>query len=326
MTKRTYKYAAFIIFAFAIATIAQACNESSASRNAHAGIIRLDTALDGNLMVDSIKGPMTDYMAMMGLDGDDLKGAMQTYKKTDAFKTFYPEVKRSLGSLAEVEKSLGLLNAKLSEAYTAVAPQKYYGIVSPYRQQIILADSATYIVLNHYLGPDNEIYESMPVYMKSMKKKERIPLDVAEALLRNAYPYRPAAGSTTLTRMIYEGALAHAVNDALEVSDIGSYNNWGAAENDFAAKHEPEIWKSLIVNDYLYSTDPVVAERLIADAPSAGIISGEVPAKIGRFIGYRIIDSYLANHGDVRPEQMLQPEFYNDSAVLIDSGYAPEKK
>ncbi len=325
MSNRKFKLPILLTAILLAGIFTQSCGDKTATPYPSAPITRLDKALADNLVVDSIKAPMADYMTMMGLDGNDLKGAMQTYRKTDAFKAFYPEVKKTLGELEETESALGTVNHVLSQSFPLASPQKYYGIVSPYRQQIILADSATYIVLNHYLGQDNDIYSGMPDYMKALKEKSRIPIDVAEALLRNAYPYRPNAGATTLNRLVYEGALAHAVSQAVPTIDIAAYNSWGKPENDFAVKNEPELWRALIVNDLLYSTDPTVGERLVADAPSSGVISGEVPAKIGRFIGYNIVDSYLSTHKDAKLEQLLQPEFYNNSSVLIDSGYVPEK-
>lgn len=325
MTKCKFKLSILLTATLIAGIFTQSCGDKTSTDNASTSITRLDTALADNLIVDSIKNPMNDYLTMMGLDGSDLKSATETYRKTEAFKTFYSEVKKTLGSLDETEKALGTVNHVMAQSFPNASPQKFYGIVSPYRQQIILADSATYIVLNHYLGQDNEIYEGMPAYMKALKEKSRIPIDVAEALLRNAYPYRPNAGATTLTRMIYEGAIAHAVAQAVPSIGITEYNAWGKPEDDFAVKNETELWRTLIVNDLLYSTDPTVGDRLVADAPSSGVISGEVPAKIGRYIGYKIVDSYLSNHKDAKLEQLLQPEFYNNSSVLIESGYAPEK-
>lgn len=71
---------------------------------------------------------------------------------------FEPEIEKAFSSTVQLEKRLGTLNANMSEQLPSLPSYSYYGILSPYRQQVILVDSVVFVALNHYLGSEHEAY------------------------------------------------------------------------------------------------------------------------------------------------------------------------
>ena len=45
------------------------------------------------------------------------------------------------------------------------------------------------------------------------------------------------------------------------------------------------------------------------------------PGRVGRFIGYRIVQAYLTRHPETKLNELLSPTFYTSSMTLPDSGY-----
>ena len=312
-----------ILISLVAAAFVTSCSSSGSNDVQPAEIVRLDHAVDDRIMADSLTGPLGVYMQMMGLDGSNVSASIDVYKSTEAFRVFNAAVQSGLPDLGEAELKLGEFDEKLGD-YPRVAARKYYGIISPYRQPIVLTDDATYIALNHYLGAGHDVYSGMPEYLRRLKNAERIPVDVAEARLSRDYPYEENSSSTALSRMVYEGALANAVIGLIPGVTIASYNSWDDDEADFVDENESRIWNVIVANDMLYSTDPAVGERLSAAAPSSSVISADVPARVGRYFGYEIVKAYLKAHPEATPESLLLPDFYNDSSVLIESGYVPQ--
>lgn len=312
-----------ILISLVAAAFVTSCSSSGSNDVQPAEIVRLDHAVDDRVMADSLTGPLGVYMQMMGLDGSNVSASIDVYKSTEAFQVFNAAVQSDLPDLGEAEQKLGEFDEKLGD-YPRVVARKYYGIISPYRQPIVLTDDATYIALNHYLGAGHDVYSGMPEYLRRLKNAERIPVDVAEARLSRDYPYEENSSSTALSRMVYEGALANAVIGSIPGVTIASYNSWDDDEADFVDENESRIWNVMVANDLLYSTDPAVGDRLSAAAPSSSVISADVPARVGRYFGYEIVKAYLKAHPEATPESLLLPEFYNDSSVLIESGYVPQ--
>ncbi len=286
-------------------------------------VVRLDRAVAKGEVEDSLIKPMSAYMEIMGLGGDDLESAVEAYSETRAFEVFYPDIENRLGDIEGVESSLAQLNDNIISTFTRIHPQRFYGIVSPYQNRIVTADSMTFIALNHYLGADYEGYASLPDYQRRLKYLQRIPIEVAEALIATAYPYMPSDDATLVDRLLYEGALANAVISLVPDVTIKDYLGWDDDGLSFAEKNEGDIWNIIVLRDYLYSSDPTVADRMIAPSPASQIISPDVPPRIGRYIGYRIVESYLKNKSTGNIERLLEPQFYHDSESFIDASYVP---
>lgn len=286
-------------------------------------IVRLDKVVAEGEVADSLAEPMSAYMEMMGLGGEEIDSAVDAYSKTRAFEVFYPDIESRIGNLEPIEKALAEMNGNIISTFTRIKPQRFYGIVSPYRNRIVTSDSLTFIALNHYLGADYEGYATLPDYQRKLKYAHRIPVETAEALVATAYPYQSTGNEPLVDRLLYEGALAKAVMTLVPGLTIKDYLGWSDEEMSFAEKNEGEIWNVVVLRDYLYSTDPTVAERMIAPSPASQIISQATPPRIGRYIGYRIVESYLKNKKDTDIEKLLVPQFYHDGESFIDAAYVP---
>lgn len=286
-------------------------------------IMRLDRVVAKGVVEDSLIKPMSAYMDIMGLGGVDIDSNVNTYSKTRAFEVFYPDIEDRMSNIDDVEYALAQLNNNIISTFTRIHPQRFYGIVSPYRNRIVTADSMTFIALNHYLGADYEGYSSLPDYQRRLKYPRRIPIEVAEALVATAYPYIPSDDATLVDRLLYEGALAHAVISLVPGVTIKDYLGWNDDEFSFAEKNEGNIWSVIVLRDYLYSSDPTVAGRMIAPSPACQIVSSDTPSRIGRYIGYKIVESYLKNKNTRNIELLLEPLFYHDSDSFIEAAYVP---
>lgn len=297
-------------------------------------IIRLDSMIsefknmpeqNQNSVMTLYASPISDYLYMMGLTSDDLEGSIDSLANTAAFKIFYPDVNARYNKEAEqqAEKSLGRVAVSLSSRYKSVPKYKYYGIVSPFNQTIMTVDSCMFISLNHYLGTDYPGYDGMEDYKRKVKNFNNIKYDVAEAALSLAYPYKSEKDATLLNRLLYEGALINAVLDATG-GDLAEMSGWAEDEYNLLKANESTAWRTLISNDLLYSTDASLPERLFSPAPSTPVLSPEAPGRAGRYVAYKLIQSYLRNNPNATPNDLLQPEFYNNPQSLSKAKYDPQ--
>lgn len=274
--------------------------------------------------VDSFAIPFNDYIYMMGASTGDIRASIDSLSHTAAFAMFEPEIEKVFSSTERLEKRLGTLNANMCEQLPSLPSYSYYGILSPYRQQVILVDSVVFVALNHYLGSEHEAYSSMPDYARHTKTEEYIPADIAEAIVAVEHPFTASGNEpAAVNYFIYEGALLKAVSSLTGEDDISFLLGWTPDQLATVQASEAEIWRKMAAGNMIYSTDMSMGRQLCAPAPSSAPISGELPGRIGRYIGYRIVNSYLANNPDTNLSDILSPSFYNSPSTLINSGYAP---
>ncbi len=280
-------------------------------------IVRLDSlmALPGyDIQTDSVNGKAVTALieAVGAADADE-------YTSSRAFMIFGRDTRSRLTDLSGVENSLGIVKACLDSF-----PDRVYGVVWPFRQTVMVGDSLVMVALNHYLGADYEGYAGMPVYQKALKTPDRIVYDVAEAWLSSRYPYKKNAGQKVSNRMFYEGALMLAVKEATATDNEWQLLGMTPDEWQTAKGAEAEAWREMAARQMLFSDSPEVEMKLFDPAPSTVVGEMVLPARMGRFIGMRMVESYLASHPGETPQNLLSSEIYNDRDVMKLSGYHPQ--
>lgn len=325
----------YIILVFSL--LSGACSSSDNNRKdkvrTGAAFTRLDRIVaqfpylspdSQHAIVDSLALPLNDYIYLMGASTGNIPASIDSLGHTAAFAMFEPEVDKVFHTTDIVEKELGTLDANIRELLPALTHYSYYGIISPYRQQIMLVDSVVYVALNHYLGESHEAYSSMPAYARATKKAAYIPLDIAEAILSVEYPFESSSNPTAIQYLLYQGALMKAVATLTETDDTATLMGWTADQLSEVSDREAAIWRKMAADNLIYSTDMQLARRMTEPAPSTASLQPDLPGRIGRYIGYQIVNSYLAGHPDTNLSDILSTEYYNSPSTLIESGYSPK--
>ena len=182
-----------------------------------------------------------------------------------------------------------------------------------------------FVALNHYLGSDSPAYEGWPEYKKKLKNRRMIPVDMAEALTATAYPYEAEGENTVLSRLLYEGSLAVAKEAMVPSAPLSDILGFTPAEMADIKKNESVMWKRLVADNKLYSTDAELISNLFDLRPTSSVISPDAPGRAVRYIGYRIVRAYLAENPDATLAFILSPAFYdNGRTVLQKANYSPE--
>lgn len=282
--------------------------------------VSLDS-ISGTAGVDSMCQGISVMLEMIGSQsGGDVDFNM--YANSEYVRIFQPDIEARLNRLDSVEYVLGTLSGNIDRLLPKASFSRVFGIVTPYRQSIVVADSIVLVGLNHYLGADYPGYEPFESYLLPFKVVRRIPLDIAEAVVAVNYPYQSSDNATVLNRLLYEGALMCAVMKVLPDVTPWTVLNYEKEEADAVEKNEPYIWNAIIGRELLYSADPMDAQRLVSQAPSTAVIDASVPGMAGRYIGYKIVESYIRRHPESTLEFLLSPDFYNNASSFIEARYS----
>lgn len=281
-------------------------------------IVRIDKMLYDNVSVpDSLLQPMLSiFSAQIGEEYNAIH-----YINSNFFQIFENDVLSLLPSLSKVEENLYSVYCNAENLSLNLPTKAYCGIINPYNQSIIVADSIVYIGLNHYLGYEYKGYESFPDYIRKRKDISRMIYDIVESVLAYYYTYHPEENPTVLSKMVYEGALAYLATKLIPGCDIFSYLGYDKHEIKWIKENKSNLWKTMIEKQLLFTSDYIVISKLCNLAPSSSVICDECPAMIGRYIGYEIVCAYLKNNPVSEVSFILFPEFYNSKDLLINANF-----
>ncbi len=307
------------------------CSCSPREQSAPVKIQRLDLAMADYASLqgvsrDSLLREMSPGIKalcfVMGIDAAS-DSSLKAYSASAPVRVFTPDVRSRVSSLDSLERVLGVLKLRLKEKAPEIPFGEIYSIVSPYNQSVYMVDSTMLVALNHYLGSDYPGYSRFEDYLRGTKSLRYLPYDLVEALLGAACPYVIQEDATVLSRLLYEGALIEAKMQLLPDASLADALGYDSQQLSWARENEGRIWNAIVSRRLLYSTGQMDAERLVAPAPSTSIIHPEAPGRIGRYIGYSIVQAYLRRNPGTKLESLLLPAFYDDPQSLIGSGYAP---
>ncbi|MCH5220980.1 MAG: hypothetical protein J1F05_01445 [Muribaculaceae bacterium] len=200
--------------------------------------------------------------------------------------------------------------------------RRYATVAYANTHAILFVDSVMLIALNHFIGADFIAYSNMPNYLRKHKTPENLKYAIAEAITAINYPYlAEGPNATLLSRMLYEGALVKVIMSVVENPKLNQAFGYSPEEMSFIKKNESELWRQLVAAKLLYETSESTIDRFVNPSPAVRGLDTIWPGRVGRFIGYNIVESYCKAHPETSLAYLLSPQFYNSSSTLADSHY-----
>lgn len=284
-------------------------------------IRRLDRALiSGDPVTDSVmRGGAALLFRISGYGEFDDSSAIR-YAAMPSISIHTRAVDSAFADLGALEVNLGEMLGRAATLLPDVKVGDVFAIISPFNQSVLVSDSTLFIGLNHYLGTSYAPYAYFPDYIRSRKIPSRIIPDVAEALVRGAYPFQ--YGGRTVGRLFYEGAVAEAVMQ-LTGEDEAAVLGYIPEQMQWLEDNESDMWNALIERRILFSGNPDDSRALVFPGPVTSSLHPEAPGAAGRFVGHRLLRSYLDKHSRLPLDTLLSPEFYNSEDALSNSRYTP---
>ncbi len=193
-----------------------------------------------------------------------------------------------------------------------------------YEQPVTYADSVIIIALDDYLGQDYKSYPELgiPAYRFSKMRKEYIVSDCMKEIARS-FIIPDKSKNSFLDRIIFEGkilyfadAMMPDMHDTIKIGYSSSQLKW-------CESNEANIWSLFIDRNILYKTDIMTINKFTGDGPFTTGLAKESPARIGSWIGWQIVRSYMDNNKNVNMKTLISN--YDSQNILQLSKYKPKK-
>lgn len=301
-----------------LSAILYSCDNDTAKR---IDIVRVETLVNKNGLNDSIETIMQPYLSVVSAHYGQ-KITLDDYLSSNAYVVFQADVDSLLPSLDEVEEKLYHICSRTKENGIHITNKRYVGIINPFSQPIVIADSIAYIGLNHYLGGNYAGYANFPQYVRKEKTTKRMAYDIIESSIAYYFPFKPEDKESVLNNILYEGAILYTLCQMGD-DDVYTILGYDKQQERWITDNESHIWNVMAARQMIYAHDKLLADKLCKASPGCAIIHTECPPMIGRYMGYRIVCSYVNNNKQTTLEQLLSPDFYMSPQSLIQSKYNP---
>lgn len=205
---------------------------------------------------------------------------------------------------------------KVPQIYTVIAEMDQ-------NTKAIYANDKLLIALELYLGKDHKFYQEFPAYLKQNFEKRQILPDVVQSFADGII--MPPKDNSFMAQMIYHGKALY-LKDIL-IPDYTDAERIGYTEDQikWSQENESYIWRKFIEDKILFSSDSKLASRYLNLAPFSKFyleIDNESPGRIGQWIGWQIVRSFVENNPDVKLQDMLKMD---GKELFEKSKYKPKK-
>ena len=169
-----------------------------------------------------------------------------------------------------------------------------------------------------YLGSDYEYYNRVVYeYQKQTMRKECIPVDVISYYLFTHTPFT-SEKSRLLENMIYRGKVMFVVSLLFPKETPWEVAGYTREQWNWCVQNERAIWGLMMDKKDLYKTDPLVMTGYLNDGPFTAEISQQSPGRLGMWVGWRIVESYMEHHPEVSLPELLAD---GDAQHILEESY-----
>ncbi len=159
-------------------------------------------------------------------------------------------------------------------------------------------DSAT--IKKGYM-PDPKYY---PQYRSLRDTKEHIPSRMA-LFFSEKYNKNSVQDQTILADMIASGKALYFVEKmfpCIPEKDVVEYND---QEIEFVKKFEKSVYEHFVAKQLFFSQDFNLSKKYLDERPKVTEVADNCPGRIGQWLGWQIVRSYMKNNPDISLEALM---------------------
>ena len=188
--------------------------------------------------------------------------------------------------------------------------------------QVFGYENTIFICLDMYLGKDNKHYgqAGMPKFISARCEKKYMVTDCfSKALVYRHLPDRTLV--TLLDNMVDAGKKMLFTQTMFPTTSAQDILGYSKEQYKWATSHESAIWHYLVEKNLVFDNTDNVIRRMIDETPFTRDFGNDSPGRLGVFIGFQIVQSYMKTHPGTTLKDLMA---MNDSQKLLkESGYKP---
>ncbi len=183
---------------------------------------------------------------------------------------------------------------------------------------LYVSDSLIIIGLDYFGGPSAMYRPDVYQYQLRRFQKEYLVPSIL-FFMSDRYNRMDPQDNTLLADMIGYGKAFEFVKRCAPATPDSLILGFSESDLSRTYNSQTQIWAFVVQNRLLYETADLVKQKYTGERPFTPEIGPDVPGGMGRWLGWRIVGSYMAKHPEVSlPELMKNP---NVRQIFEQSGY-----
>lgn len=246
---------------------------------------------------------------------------MSKFLKNPAFKRVNNDVSNVFKNTDSIRSDISTAYSYLNQYLPDVKTPPVYFFVSGFNRSIIIEHDFVGVGLDLYLGSSYPAYTEITYnYLIENMKPSGIAPDLLASILTANYPF-DGNQERLLEKMLYNGKILYILSVILPHLPPNTIIGYSKFQWEWCRKYEDLIWEKIVGQKDLYSTDLLLQNKYVNDAPFTSPVSQESPGRLGIWVGWQIIKQYMDKNTNVTLTDLVKTNDYQ--MILTKSGYQP---
>ncbi|HOR38539.1 MAG TPA: hypothetical protein PLZ41_01130 [Paludibacteraceae bacterium] len=254
-------------------------------------------------------------------DTDSVAKLIGDFLCNAAFQKVNKEVLKTFADVHDIEKQLSIAFTYMHHYFPEIRLPEIYFFVSGFNRSIIIYPSLIAVGADLYLGADYPLYKSFTYeYLTFNMRPESIAPDVVSTLLFSYFPME-SENNRLLDNMLYNGKILFLLSVFMPDVEPSVLMGYTREQWQWCKRFEKEIWAKIIEDKALFSSDMRLINSYLDEAPFTAPVSQDSPGRVGTWIGWQIVNSYMKKNNNVSLRQLANENNYQ--LLLQKSDYRP---
>jgi gliding motility-associated lipoprotein GldB len=239
--------------------------------------------------------------------------------------TLLSETKRVFGDLSDLKAQFSEAFGNLKYYYPQFKVPKVKTVISGLDTDLLVTDSVIIVSLDFYLGKNAKYRPKMYEYLlRRYEPEDVVPSCMMIYGIDSDLNKTNLNDKTVLADMISYGKSFYFARHMLPCT-ADSVLLWYTSEEMKGAKaNEDLIWARFIQDKVLFSTNMIDKRNYLSERPATIQVGEKCPGRIGQWVGWQIVKSYMNSHKEVTLPQLM--EMSDAQKLFKESGYKPQNR
>ena len=266
--------------------------------------------------VEGILGlPLEDTAYFSQLYADFLTDTAMGFAQTNALS------QELFADITDLQHSLNTGFSRLHYLYPEWEIPRVYLFVSGFNSSVMYYDNNMGVGIDMYLGSDYPYYNQVVYnYQKPTMRKECVAVDVMSLYVSYHLAYN-SKYNRLLDQMIFRGKQLFLLNQLLPETPEREIIGYSKEQWEWCEQYERAIWNRIMATRDLFKTESTVLASYINEGPFTAEVSQESPGRLGQWVAWQIVDSYMRNNEGVSIQELLGEG--DAQKILEQSFYKP---
>ena len=216
----------------------------------------------------------------------------------------------------QFDKSIEKLNKESNRIFNP----KITVLTSGFFNDVVVNGENIVIGLDYFLPTTNKYKpRDLPSYILNRYSPENINATSLSTYL-SQFNLVNESDLTLINEMISFGKLYYVVSKLLPCTEERIVLGYSNEEYNLIQNNEAFIYSYFLQNEILFEESNIIKQKYLSERPSTFEISQSVPGRVGRWLGWKIVSSFMSSSTYTLEELLKEDDYKN---IFYNSNYNP---